>query len=66
MSQFIKNIRAGKVPLYFESAEIPKNSGPLYQLNGNSFHKFNTQSNLGKSKLILITHPEKEKNYEIE
>lgn len=65
MSQFITDIRNSKVPLYFECAMLPTEYGPLREISGTNYHKFMTQSNLGKAKLVLITHPDPEKNYDI-
>ena len=66
MSKYISDIRKGKIPLYFESATLPEENGPLRELCGSNFHKFTSQSNLGKSKLVLVTHPDPSKNFDIQ
>lgn len=65
MSKFISDIRTGKEPLYFESAIMPQPQGSVLELSGTNYHDFVTKSNMGKSKLVLITHKDPSKNYGI-
>jgi len=63
---YIKSVRAGKVNIHFESATIPKSDGNLKRLAGVDYDNFMTKSNMGQSKLVLITHENESKNRGIE
>ena len=52
--------------MHFDSAMIPKTYKHLTKICGNDFDNFIYKSNLGKSKLVLITNPNSEKNCGIE
>jgi len=40
IQEYIKSIRAGNVPLYFESATIPPSDGDIKRLSGTDYDKF--------------------------
>jgi len=66
MQEYIRSALAGKVGLHFRSAAIPKSDGGLKRLCASDYHDFVARSNLGKSKLVLITHADEAKNRGIE
>ena len=52
--------------MYFDSAKIPKTYKNLIKICGSEYDHFIDKSNLGYSKLVLITNPNDEKNYGID
>ena len=52
--------------MHFDSAKIPKTYKNLTKICGSEFDNFIEKSNLGKSKVVLITNPNDDKNVGID
>ena len=65
LKKFIDGAMTGKTPLHFDSAVIPKEHANLKMLSGQDYAAFTKKSNMGKSKLVLISHPNDKKNWGI-
>ena len=52
--------------MHFDSATIPKTYKNITKICGSDFDNFIYKSNMGKSKLVLITNPDDHKNLDID